>query len=140
MFGSHVWKSYSFTQSVLVLSSGEAEFYAAIRGTQVILSMRSFLADFGKTCNLRLTTDSSVAKGILSRRGIGRMRHLHTAALWVQGIIAKGEVKAVKVLGTKNPADLFTKYLDSSKSQKIVLDTLPFSYREGRSKARIKIV
>ena len=52
--------------------------------TQNLIGMRSLSEDLGMSFNLQLGTDSSAAKSILQRRGIGKLRHLHTKALWVQ--------------------------------------------------------
>ena len=60
---------------------------------------------------IRLGTDSSAAKSFVSRRGLGRMRHLDTRDLWLQKEAREGKVLINKILGTENPADLMTKIL-----------------------------
>ena len=67
---------------------------------------------FGELENVvRLGTDSSAAKSFVSRRGLGRMRHLDIRDLWLQKEVGEGKVVVQKVLGTENPADLMTKVL-----------------------------
>eukprot|EP00959_Pyramimonas_sp_CCMP1952_P124028 2593172-Pyramimonas_sp.AAC.1 len=56
-------------------------------------------------------TDSSAAKGIFGRRGIGRIRHMHTPLLRVQEKRARKEIDVRKTPGESNPADLGTKEL-----------------------------
>ena len=56
-------------------------------------------------------TDSSAAKSFVSRRGLGKMRHLEIRDLWLQKEVNEGKVKVSKVKGTENPADLMTKIL-----------------------------
>ena len=56
-------------------------------------------------------TDSSAAKSFVSRRGLGKMRHLEIRDLWLQKEVNDGRVKVSKVRGTENPADLMTKIL-----------------------------
>ena len=62
---------------------------------------------------VRLATDSSAAKSFVSRRGLGRMRHLEIRDLWLQKEVRDGNVEVSKIPGTKNPADLMTKILPS---------------------------
>ena len=45
------------------------------------------------------------------RRGLGKIRHLATADLWVQDRVRRGDFKLTKVLGTENPADMLTKHI-----------------------------
>ena len=56
-------------------------------------------------------TDSEAAKSFVSRRGLGKMRHIEVRDLWLQEEVRKGNVVVQKVLGTDNPADLMTKFL-----------------------------
>jgi hypothetical protein len=58
-----------------------------------------------------LGTDSSAAKSFVSRRGLGKMRHIEIRDLWLQKEVMKGLVKVVKIPGDHNPADLMTKFL-----------------------------
>jgi hypothetical protein len=63
-------------------------------------------------CNIvHVGTDSSAAKSFVSRRGLGKMRHLEIRDLWLQKEVNEGRVKVSKVKGTENPADLMTKIL-----------------------------
>ena len=82
--GSHLLKSTVSTQGTIALSSGKAEFTAGVKGTSVGLGVRSLGADLGMSLFPNMHTDSSAAKGFFSRRGIGRIRHLHTPWLWMQ--------------------------------------------------------
>ena len=55
--------------------------------------------------------DATASKAIPSRRGVGRVRHLHTKVLWVQEAVARRELTTVKVPGVEHPADMGTKHL-----------------------------
>ena len=59
-------------------------------------------------------TDSEAAKSFVSRRGLGRMRHIEVRELWLQEEVRKGTVVVKKVAGSENPADLMTKFLTRS--------------------------
>ena len=117
MFGNHCWKAWASTQGAVALSSAEAEFYAMVEGAQrgkwavtVATELGVQLAGSG----LVLHTDSEAAKSFVSRRGLGRMRHIEVRELWLQEEIRLGKVVVKKVLGTENPADLMTKFLKTS--------------------------
>merc|ERR1711965_613370 len=60
---------------------------------------------------IHLGTDSSAAKSFVSRRGLGKMRHIDIRDLWLQKEVLEGKVLVSKVVGTENPADLMTKLL-----------------------------
>ena len=50
-----------------------------------------------------LGTDSSAAKSFVSRRGLGRMRHIEVRNLSLKEEVKKGSVKIEKVRGDENP-------------------------------------
>ncbi|CAK0909302.1 unnamed protein product, partial [Prorocentrum cordatum] len=82
-FGSHLLKSTVGAQGATALSRGEAGFTAAVEGASVALGVRSLGADLGMMLHPVMRADSGAAKGIVGRRGVGRIRHLHTPLLWV---------------------------------------------------------
>ena len=111
MFGSHLLKSYSSTQSVIALSSGEAEYYGLTKASSVGLGIKGMCGDLGVPTHVEVLTDASAAKGIATRIGLGKVRHLETSQLWLQAKVADESIRIVKVKGTENPADALTKYL-----------------------------
>ena len=114
MLGRHCIKTWSSTQSAVALSSAEAEFYAMIDAVLKAKWLATVAQEMGHcalTSRLVLGTDSSAARSFVSRRGLGRMRHIEVRDLWLQEEVAKGKVQVVKVAGEANPADLMTKYL-----------------------------
>ena len=88
MLGGHCVKHASLLQSQVGLSSGEAEFYALCRGAATGLGLVSYLADLGVNAMLRCHSDSSAARAVASRRGLGKLRHVHTRFLWLQSQVA----------------------------------------------------
>ena len=56
--------------------------------------------------------DANAALGVTNRNGLGKTRHIDTGLLWIQQVVADKRLKFGQVLGTNNPADLFTKHLD----------------------------
>ena len=104
-------KTWSTTQTVVALSSGEAEYYAAVKGCAEGLALQSYCRDLGLEVDVRISTDSSACKGICARTGIGKVKHLDVQLLWLQDAVRRAKVEMVKVRGDRNPADLMTKHL-----------------------------
>ena len=113
--GDHVLKTWSQTQAVIALSSGEAEYYGLVRGAANGQGLVSLINDFGIQRKLRVKTDAPVAKSIASRRGVGKIRHIEVNQLWLQEKAAQGEVKIHKIPGDENPADILTKHVENAK-------------------------
>ena len=109
MLGSHNVKMWSVNQAVIALSSGEAEYHGMVKGASTGLGIKGMLIDMGIKCDVVLRTDSSAAKGIASRRGLGRIRHMELAELWLQEKVATGTIQVRKVKGSENLADALTK-------------------------------
>jgi hypothetical protein len=111
MRGNHCIKHWSTTQSTVALSSGEAELGGICRGASIGLGLQSLAMDLGILLDREILTDATAAIGICRRRGLGKIRHLATADLWVQDRVRRGDFKLTKVLGTDNPGDLLTKHV-----------------------------
>ena len=107
-------KGWSNTQSVIALSSGEAEYYGLVRGTSIGIGIRGLMQDFGRETRVRTSTDSSAAVGISKRRGLGKVRHIELNQLWIQDKVSKGEIEVRKVRGEDNLADALTKHVDQT--------------------------
>ena len=67
------------------------------------------MRDMGWGAKIRLLVDSSAAKSIASRTGLGKLRHLEIKFLWLQEAVRKKKVVLSKVRGDVNPADVLTK-------------------------------
>ena len=95
MIGSHMLKGWSNTQSVLALSSGEAEYYGMVRGSSTALGAPILMEDMGMRVQVRVLSDSSAALGIARRRGLGTVRHIELNQLWCR----KGCTQDTSMLG-----------------------------------------
>jgi hypothetical protein len=109
MLGRHPIFSASSTQAIIALSSGESEFYGAVKTACRLLGLRSLLSDLKLDMAAELVTDSTSAKGMASRRGAGRVRHIHCPALWLQQAIARRRLTIAKRAGKELSADTGTK-------------------------------
>ena len=113
MLGVHCIRTWSSTQGAIALSSAEAEFYALIDAVLRAKWAQNVLSELGVPVSsvAEAWTDSSAAKSFVSRRGLGKMRHLELRDLWLQREVGDGKVVVKKVPGVKNPADAMTKFL-----------------------------
>ena len=79
LIGKYYIKSWSKNQSVVALSSAEAELYAIIKTASESLGIYSSLQDWGIGITVNLMADASAALGIFGRSGLGNMRHIDTS-------------------------------------------------------------
>ena len=109
IFGGTVVKSWSSTQPTPALSSGESEYISLVKGACEGLGVQALLLDMGIEAKVRVHVDSTVAKSIAGKTGLGRIRHMDVRILWLQDACREGRVNIFKVCGLKNPADVLTK-------------------------------
>ena len=105
----------SRTQATIAASSCEAELYGLGTATSEALHTQCLLheASFSKNLpSITVFTDSSSAKSLSSRIGVGRTRkHTQLRYLYTQVLISSKLIKLQKVHTSLNLADLFTKHL-----------------------------
>ena len=106
--GQHLLSFASRLQKSVALSSGEAELVAQTSGIADALGVRNLLFEFGFSCGVTSLCDSSAARGILNRSGVGRIKHLELRHLWVQGFVQTGVVHVRWIPRAQNPADVLT--------------------------------
>ena len=133
MFGDHFLKLSPTTQGIFSLSSAEAEWFAMVKTGCLGIGTQSACKDFGVDVGIHLHTDSSAAKGIGSRRGVGKVRHLDVNTLWLQQKVSSRQIKLIKVDTKENPADLGIKHLDNASIVKFI-SQLGFCYLSGKSR------
>ena len=92
------------------------------------------LRDLGMHGSITLFTDSSAARGIIHRAGLGKLPHLETGYLWLQSAVKAKQLQVRKILGTEIPADLLTKHFASAEMWKHV-EKLQMMPEDGRSDA-----
>ena len=106
----------SRTQATVALSSGEAELYAIGLAVQEALFVRTLLleAQLCKSVNLTVHTDSTAAKSMATRYGLGKKtKHIELRYLYMQDLITSGMLKLAKIGTHENVSDLLTKYLSA---------------------------
>ena len=76
MIGGAVINSYSRSQTVVATSSGEAEFYGLAALSSEAMFVVNMLGELGFSFKGHLFADSSSAKSMASRTGVGKVKHL----------------------------------------------------------------
>ena len=127
-------KWWSKTQPNFALSSGEAELAAIVRSTSEGLGMIAIMKEFDIECDLTVKSDAVAAIGIVKRQGLGRVRHLAVADLWVQQRAKGGEVSYVKLDGKRNTSDMMTKAVEKEVIMRH-MQSLGLQWRSGRHEA-----
>ena len=99
MIGMHCVKTWNSTQGAIALSSAEADFYAMIGAVIEAKGIVNAMIELGFEVQheVRLHTDSSAAKSLVSRKGLGKMKQLEIRDLWLQREVALGKVVVHKV-------------------------------------------
>jgi hypothetical protein len=133
MLGTHLIKSWSTNQAVIALSSGEAEYYALVKGGSVSLGVKAIAMDMGMEFKkpIVLNSDASAAIGIGSRIGSGKVRHIEVNQLWLQDKVAQKVIVLQKVGTDDNLADALTKGVDAVAIQRHV-EGVSIELREDR--------
>ena len=132
-------KHWASTQSTVALSSGEAELSGIVRGASHGLGFQAIAADLGWEMSLQIWSDATAAIGICRRRGLGRVRHLAVADLWIQERLRAGDFHLEKILGSQNPADALTKYVDRPTLTRL-MPMLNFFPESGRAHSAPELV
>ena len=102
------------------------------KGAAQGLGLQTIGRDLGIEMSLCIMSDATAAIGISRRRGLGKVRHLATADLWMQDRIRKGDFTLEKILGADNPSDMLTKHVNRDLITKHMV-TLGLRYEDGRA-------
>lgn len=129
--GKHPLAEWSITQSTVSLSSGEAEFYAILRGAQEGLGLQSMALEIGFVLKLVVGSDATSAKSSCHRHGLGRLTHVQIRFLWIQEAVRQGRLRLTKENTKTNYADLFTKHLKEKRVVEL-LEANGYEFRHGR--------
>ena len=137
--------SSSRTQATQALSSAEAELYAMGMAIQDALHLKSLLQEMklqqlAKPLELTVYTDSSSGKALASKLVLTRKsKHVQLRYLFMQDLVASGQLKLSKIPTEKNPADVLTKYLTASTLHKL-LPKLGVMTRAADSKGLLSMI
>ena len=119
--GAISWSSR--LQSIVALSTTEAEFVAAVSAGQEVLWLRNLLTEFGFDVSAasRLRIDNLSALSVAKNpEHHGRMKHLDLRFYWLRDEVAKGRIEVVHLCTSHMPADILTKSLPKPKVLEMV--------------------
>ncbi|CAE7358585.1 unnamed protein product [Symbiodinium sp. CCMP2592] len=131
-YGKHEVRHSSNLQSTVSLSSGEAEYYALVKGVASGMATQELLRGWGLDVKLQVHTDSAAALGTCNRLGLGKSRHVQTRYLWIQEKLANKQFELFKIDTKLNTADLLTKSL-AVESAEQHLKRMGFEVVSGRN-------
>ena len=109
--GRHTIKTWSLTQAVVALSFGEAEYYGMVNGASFPMGIQSLLKDLGIEARIHIETDFGAAKGIASRKGLGKVRRIEVNQLSLQDKVHEGVITVNKTAGLHDQVDMLTKHV-----------------------------
>ncbi|TFY64067.1 hypothetical protein EVJ58_g2864 [Rhodofomes roseus] len=119
--GAISWSSH--LQTIVALSTTEAEFVAAVSAGQEFLWLRNLLTELGFDVSLasKLRIDSlstlSIAKNFEHH---GCIKHLDLRFYWLKDEVAKGRIEIIHLRTSDMPADILTKSLAKPKVLEMV--------------------
>ena len=138
MLGKHPTFAASSTQWILSLSNGEAEFYGAVWCACRTLGLKSLMSDLSLEVKAELVTDSMACKGLCSRRGAGKIRHIHCPAMWLQHAVARRQIAITRRAGKDLGPDVGTKAGIPGDTMWRLLGMFGLAKGEGRAKQALK--
>ena len=106
--GAHLLLFASRLQKTVALISGEAELNAQVMGMSEGLQVSGVREEWCLGSELACFSDSSAARGIASRAGVGRMKHLEVRQLWVQEKVRESRATVSWLSRCQNTADVLT--------------------------------
>ena len=113
VLGKSAASTYAKGQAVIAISAGEAEHYGLVSAASMLLGLMSILLDWGWRVRCHVWMDATAGIAIGSRRGLGRVKHMDTAFLWVQALVTEGKISLGKKATVEMLADFLTKNVDA---------------------------
>ena len=78
------------------------------------LAIQTVANELGWKLGIRICIDSSAAKAISSRIGLGKVRHLEVKYLWLQEALKAKRFEMKKIHESANPSDIGTKPVNAA--------------------------
>lgn len=118
--GIHTIDGAVSRQQVTALSSGESEFYGAGSAAARGIETGNIYRECGIDLEVEVLSDSSAARGMVARTGVGRTRHIETRWPWLQEQVRKKTLKLNPVDTMHNLADIGTKAHDRARFEQLL--------------------
>ena len=137
MIGLHCVTHWCRGQAVIALSSGEAEFYALVTLVAEMCGANSLAKDWNLEYKFGVNMDATAAIGMAGRRGLGKVKHVHTVFLWIQERLQEYKAVVKKQHTSDMLADILTKFLPRETLEKL-LKRMGYVYRDSRHSLRLE--
>ena len=102
-------------QTIVTLSTTEAEYIAAVGAGQEILWLQNLFSELGYNTTKKASTlyiDNQSAVSVAKNpEHHGRIKHLDLRFYWLRDIVESGQISVVHCPTAKMPADVLTKSL-----------------------------
>ena len=117
----------------------EAELYAAAWGASESKGIVSLLKDLGYELKPVLAIDAKATEHILHRQGVGKLKHIGMAYLWIQDEIKLKRLRVRRVRSEENVADLGTMPLGNAVIAKhcLTLEYVKLAEQSDKRKATV---
>ena len=104
-------------QSVVALSTTEAEYVAATEASKEMIWLQRFMGELGKEHDMgTLYSDSQSAIHLAKNSTFhSRTKHIHLKYHFIRSVLEDGELKLEKIHTSQNPADMLTKVVTREK-------------------------
>ena len=104
-------------QSVVALSTTEAEYVAAIEASKEIIWLQRFMDELGKKHDMGVLYGDSQSAIHLAKNSTfhSRTKHIHLKYHFIRSILEDGELKLEKIHTSQNPTDMLTKVVTREK-------------------------
>ena len=119
LHGKHLIKAWTKKQGIVATSTAEAELYAGNRAATESTGVQAFAKDLGRV-PIRLHSDSSAARSIISSTGLGKARHTVIQYLWLQEAVRNNKLTVEKIPSETYSSDLGTKHLTRERSEMLM--------------------
>ena len=98
------------SQKAVALSSGEAEFTAILAGSSEALFVKHVIEFMLKVSpKIKARSDSSAARSLTSRQGVGRVRRIESGMVWTPEKVQSNAMEVTAIPTLLNNADIGTK-------------------------------
>ena len=111
--GKHLIAHWTRLQPVVSTSSGEAELVAACTAMSELILVENLSEDMNHKWKGRMNVDARACKGIVLRKGVGKLKHLTIKFLWIQAAVAARKTEVRHIPRHLNVADMFTHGISS---------------------------
>ena len=121
--GTHVLLFWTRLQSSVALCSGEAELSSLVKGVGEVLCIYNLMKELlSVAVHVSAKCDSSAARGVAHRVGVGKLKHVEVKHFWIQEKVNNKLVEVTWIPRKHNPSDLLTHTLPPASFRRLLED------------------